>query len=157
LISHTLDAATYYGGQGHAVGKQGARGRTMVPSDHAALGKDAYIPQGVFRTGRTRPLTARAAPARTILRRRIMEWSTPAKNKRDRGSRRDTVAETPDSGPRFLLWRLGSLSPTATPERSASWLLNPDAGRIPRSWTGMDAARATLLAAGGVGTFRHLP
>lgn len=31
---------------GHFVGSQGKRGHTMVPSDHAAQGEHAYLPQG---------------------------------------------------------------------------------------------------------------
>lgn len=53
LISHTLDSASY-NAHGHAVGSQGKRGHTMVQSDQAKQGKDAYIPQGVLGTPQNR-------------------------------------------------------------------------------------------------------
>jgi hypothetical protein len=45
LISHTLDAAEY-GGHGHAIGRQGKRGHTMVPSDAPDAGRPRLHPAG---------------------------------------------------------------------------------------------------------------
>jgi hypothetical protein len=57
LVSHTLTAAEY-GGHGHAIGRQGKAGHTMVPSDHAAQGKDAFIPQGILSVPQNRQNTS---------------------------------------------------------------------------------------------------
>jgi hypothetical protein len=51
LIGHTLDSAAY-NAHGHAVGKQGARGHTMTPSDAHMQGDHAYIPQSVLPANR---------------------------------------------------------------------------------------------------------
>ena len=47
IVGHLLDSALY-GGHGHAVGRQGAKGHEMVASDAHLQGDHAYIPQAVF-------------------------------------------------------------------------------------------------------------
>lgn len=48
IAGHLLDSATY-GGHGHAIGRQGARGHAM-PANDAHKQSGQYIPQAVFDT-----------------------------------------------------------------------------------------------------------